>query len=240
MNENKWKTATIVLSVILLVLLVFLVVSFTEPFSKSFQEIGEDTINYINENLLGGGVVASLEGVKKSDTMKGMYDVELGIEGQTFTSVVSGDGRYLFVDAPIDMQEKIEQGPVPEMQEKEPTEIEGGFKEIAELDVCMENDKPMIYFFGSESCPHCAWENPTIENVIAEFGDAVDYRKRYDSEEDIDVLLKYSEGSIPTIIIGCKYYRIGSGEALGEEAEKEALTKVICKATRGIPTSICE
>ncbi|MDK2949032.1 MAG: hypothetical protein PWQ56_197 [Patescibacteria group bacterium] len=240
MKENKWKIATIILAVALIVSLVFLI----KPSLKSSQKIGEDTINYINQNLLGDGTVATLEGVEKSEIIKGMYDVELGIQGQTFKSVVSGDGRYLFVDGPIDMSEGLsgeaDQEDLPEMQQKESTEVEGGFKEITELDVCMENDKPIVYFFGSESCPHCAWEKPLITNVIAQFGETIDYRVRYDGSEDVDVLLKYGEGAVPTIIAGCKYYRIGSGESLGEEAEKEALTKVICRATGGVPASVCE
>ncbi len=239
LSLDKWKISTIVLSIALVVLVIVLI----QPSFGSPQKIGEDTINYINQNLLGGGTVATLEGIEKSDTIKGMYDVELGIQGQTFKSVVSGDGRYLFVDGPIDMSEGLpgeaNQEDVPEMLEKESVEVEGGFKEITELDVCMENDKPIVYFFGSETCPYCEWEKPLITEVVAQFGDAIDYRVRYDGAEDVDVLLKYSQGSVPTIIAGCKYYRTGAGQQLGEEGEKEALTKVICRATGGIPSSVC-
>ncbi|MDD3970247.1 MAG: thioredoxin family protein, partial [Candidatus Pacebacteria bacterium] len=118
-------------------------------------------------------------------------------------------------------------------------EVEGGFKEITELDVCMENDKPIVYFFGSETCPYCEWEKPLITDVVAQFGDEIDYRVRYDGAEDVDVLLKYGNGAVPAIIAGCKYYRSGAGQSLGEEGEKEALTKVICRATGGIPSSVC-
>ncbi|MDD3970117.1 MAG: hypothetical protein PHI91_02925, partial [Candidatus Pacebacteria bacterium] len=159
LSLDKWKIATIVLSIALLVVLSIVLI---KPSFGSPQKIGEDTISYINQNLLGGGTVATLEGAEKSKTIKGMYDIKLSVQGQIYNSFVSGDGRYLFVDGPIDMHEKIEQDPLPEMLEKESTEVEGGFKEITELDVCMENDKPIVYFFGSETCPYCEWEKPLI------------------------------------------------------------------------------
>lgn len=228
--SDKWKIATIVLLVALLVVLI-------KPSFDSPQKVGENTINFINQNLLGGETSAGLKSIEKSD-IKGLYNIKLDIQGQVYDSFVSSDGKYLFVDGPIDMHEKIEQDPLPEMLEKESTDVEGGFKEITELDVCIENDKPIIYFFGSETCPYCEWERPLIEEVIAQFGDTIDFRKRYDGS-DVDVLLKYGQGAVPAVIAGCKYYRTGAGQQLGEEGEKEALKAVICRATGGVPSSIC-
>jgi len=236
-QTKKWKISTIVLSVLVVILVVVLI----KPSFGSPQKIGEDTIGYINQELLGGQVTATLEGIEKSGIIDGMYEVELGIQGDTFKSFVTQDGRYLFVDGPLDMSENLsnETQPLPEMLEKESTEVEGWFQEITELDVCMENNKPIVYFFGSDSCPYCEWEKPIIEEVVAEFGDAIDYRKRYDGTTDVDVLLNYSQGAVPTIIVGCKYYRTGAGQSLGEEGEKEALRAVFCRATGGIPSSVC-
>jgi thiol-disulfide isomerase/thioredoxin len=234
---KKWKISTIVLSVVVVILVVILI----KPSFGSPQKIGEDTIGYINQELLGGQVTATLEGIEKSGIIDGMYEVELGIQGDTFKSFVTQDGRYLFVDGPLDMSETFSNGSqsLPEMLEKESTEVEGWFQEITELDVCMENGKPIVYFFGSDSCPYCEWERPVIEEVVAEFGDAIDYRKRYDGTTDVDVLLNYSQGGVPTIIVGCKYYRTGAGQSLGEEGEKEALRAVFCRTTGGIPSSVC-
>lgn len=236
---KKWKTSTIVLSVLVVILVVVLI----KPSFGSLQKIGEDTIGYINQELLAGQGTATLGGIERSEIIDGMYEVELDIQGNTFKSFVTQDGRYLFVDGPFDMSETLsnsnEAQPLPEMLEKESTEVEGWFQEITELDVCMENDKPIIYFFGSDSCPYCEWEKPIIEEVVAEFGDAIDYRKRYDGTTDVDVLLNYSQGAVPTIIVGCKYYRTGAGQSLGEEGEKEALRAVFCRTTGGIPSSVC-
>ena len=236
---DKWKISTIVLSISLLVVLFIFLIS---PSFGSPQKIGEDVIKYINQELLAGQAVATLEGIEKSKTIKGMYEIELNIEGSIYKSFITQDGKYLFVDGPIDMSGgisgEVNQQPLPEMLEKESTEVEGGFREITELDVCMEIDKPIVYFFGSDSCPYCEWESPLIEEVVAQFGDAIDYRKRYDGT-DIDVLLKYGQGAVPVVIAGCKYYRTGAGQALGEEGEKEALKAVFCRATGGTPSSVC-
>ncbi|MFH1451264.1 MAG: hypothetical protein ABIF89_01480, partial [bacterium] len=60
-----------------------------------------------------------------------------------------------------------------------------------------------------------------------------------DSTEDQEIFSQYSDGSIPTIIVGCKYYRVGSGENLGEEKETNALRAIICKVTGNQPESVC-
>lgn len=229
--SDKWKIATIVLLVALLVVLI-------KPSFDSPQKVGENTINFINQNLLGGETSAGLKSIEKSD-IKGLYNIKLDIQGQVYDSFVSSDGKYLFADGPIDMSTEVEKQPLPEMLEKEAEDIEGGFKGIIDMDVCMENDKPIVYFFGSENCPYCAWEKPLVEDVISQFGDAIDYRERYDGVTDSDVLLKYGEGAVPMVIAGCKYYRTGAGQNLGEDGEKEALKAVFCRATGGVPSSVC-
>lgn len=237
--SNKWKVTSIVLAVLSIVLAVFVFQSMS--LFSSPQKIGEQAIEFINDNLLGEGTVATLGDIKKSD-IEGLYNMGINIQEQTFESFVSLDGKYLFVDGPIDTSVEIvgqSQEDLPEMAQKESVISAGGFSEILDMDVCMENDKPIVYFFGSESCPHCSWERLLIDEVASEFGDAIDYRLRYDGNEDIDVLLKYGTGAVPTLIIGCKYYRIGSGENSGEEVEKEALKTLMCDATGGVPSSIC-
>ena len=51
-------------------------------------------------------------------------------------------------------------------------------------------------------------------------------------ESDTITFSHYSpEGKIPVIIMGGKYYRIGAGESLGEETERQVLTAFLCKIT---------
>jgi len=113
------------------------------------------------------------------------------------------------------------------------------FKE-KDVAICKEDDKPIIYYFGSTSCPHCVWETPIIDSIVNSFGSYVSYHKSIDNSDDQDIFEQYSTGGIPTIVLGCKYYRIGSGERAGEEAEKAGLKKLICSLTNNQPASVCQ
>jgi len=39
--------------------------------------------------------------------------------------------------------------------------------------------------------------------------------------------------------MGCKYYRVGSGESSGIDEEAKALTAITCKLTNGQPGNVC-
>jgi len=231
---KKWKTATVIVAVIAIALAAVL----SQSMFASPKKAADKAIDYINKNLLQNGSTAKLNKIdnEKMDLQKIMIDVG----GQEFASYISMDGKYLFVQEPYDMNKTPETGSNPEMQQKEATDVEGGFKEIKDVEVCKETDKPVVYFFGSTTCPHCLWEKPIIKSVIDQFGSAVSYHENIDTDKDQDVFTKYSPGSVPTLVVGCKYYRVGSGESSGEDAEKEALTKVICRATGNLPASICQ
>jgi hypothetical protein len=50
--------------------------------------------------------------------------------------------------------------------------------------------------------------------------------------EDIEVFNHYSsKGSIPVIIIGGKYFRIGAGENLGMDSDVNVLVALLCKSS---------
>jgi len=119
---------------------------------------------------------------------------------------------------------------------------------VTDKEVCLENDKPIVYFFGSSTCPHCVWEKPIVQKVMAKFKDQVVYHENIDSDKDAEVFGRYSEinpGYIPFLILGCKYVRVGAGESLGstpeesKKLEEEALTVILCKLTEGTPASVC-
>lgn len=114
---------------------------------------------------------------------------------------------------------------------------------ITEDEVCQEDGKPIVYLFGSSSCPHCSWEHPIFEKVTAKFADQIALHDNMDTQDDIDVFQKYSQinrGGIPFLVLGCRYVRVGSGENAGEAGEEENLTALICKLTGGEPTEVCQ
>ncbi len=114
---------------------------------------------------------------------------------------------------------------------------------VLEDEVCVEDGKPIVYYFGSSSCPHCTWEHPIIQEVTEQFGDQISFHDLMDKQEEMEVFQKYIDingGGIPFIVLGCQYARVGSGEQAGEEAEKQALTELICELTGGQPSGVCQ
>jgi len=120
-------------------------------------------------------------------------------------------------------------------------ETVGGFL-VTDKEICREEGKPVIYYFGSSSCPHCQWESPVVKKAADKFKDFISFHNNMDSSKDQDVFGKYEDinpGYVPFLVFGCKYARLGSGETEGEKPEEENLTALICKLTEGKPASIC-
>jgi len=114
---------------------------------------------------------------------------------------------------------------------------------VLEDEICTEDGKPIVYYFGASGCPHCVWEHPIIQAVAAEFGDQISFHDLMDKQEEMEVFQKYIDingGGIPFIVLGCKYVRVGSGERAGEEQEKRALTQLICELTGSQPSQTCQ
>lgn len=120
---------------------------------------------------------------------------------------------------------------------------------VTDKEVLKEDGKPVVYFFGSSSCPHCTWEKPIVQAVAKQFKEEIVYYENFDDQnKERDVLAKYSDinsGYVPFLILGGKYVRVGAGENLGsneeesKKLEKEALTAIICKLTEGKPKNVC-
>jgi thiol-disulfide isomerase/thioredoxin len=234
MKFNRWKIATIVLAVVSIALAVML----SQTMFGSADKAANKAVEYINKYLLTAGTTAKLSSIDK-ETIGNLRKITLEVAGSKFASYVSIDGKYLFAQEPFDLNKDPKASSSTGTVESTGTELAGGFNEAKDTEVCKENDKPIIYFFGSSTCPHCKWEEPVLKSVIDQFGDAVSYHENIDSDKDQNIFSKYSTGSVPTLVIGCKYYRVGSGEASGEAAEKVALKDIICKVTGNLPASVC-
>jgi thiol-disulfide isomerase/thioredoxin len=118
--------------------------------------------------------------------------------------------------------------------------IIGNFFIDEKSEVCKELNRSIVYLFGSTSCPHCLWEDPIIKNVTSNFVGLISFHENIDIQRDMDIFSKYSPGGyIPLIVIGCKYYRVGSGETLGAEQDTRVLTALICSLTNKQPPSVC-
>ncbi len=188
----------------------------------SSQDASQKAINYINTILEQRGMASSLvSSVEES----GLYKFHFKINEQEYDSYISKDGKILFENG-IDIS-----APQPEITIGNFSDNKG--------EICSENGKPIVYFFGSNQCPHCLWEHPVAEKVLKNFEGMISFHNNMDSEQDMDVFSKYSSGGIPTIVLGCRYFRSGSGEQVGEDEESKVLTALICDITGNQPSDVC-
>ena len=236
---NPWMVATVILAGVLTFVLVGgwtitgQVVAPDQESIMSAEDAANKAIEFINTYLLGGQGTATLISVEE---VNGLYNAKLNIGGTTYDSYITMDGKLLFPSV-IDLTETPE---IPETPE-EPPQPEGtiGNFLVSDEPVCEEDGKPIIYFFGSQGCGYCKWEHPIVENVTASFEGYISFHNNMDNDKDRDIFSRYSTGGIPTIVLGCKYYRQGAGTRLGEEQEKKVLTAIICKLTNNQPTDVC-
>lgn len=188
------------------------------------KQLGQRVISYINEKVLKGRATASLVSIIEENKV---YKLKVKIKEGEYEFYASLDGKFFFPEA-VDLEK--------EAREKYTI---GDFL-VTEDEICEENKKPIIYFFGSESCPHCKWERPVIEDVVSKFGGDVIFHNNMNADRDMDVFSKYSTGGVPALVLGCKYYRVGSGEQAGAEQESKVLTALICDLTNNNPTDACD
>ncbi|MGB2762190.1 MAG: thioredoxin family protein [Minisyncoccales bacterium] len=199
----------------------------------SSDEISEKVINFINEDILSEGVTASLVDISEESNL---YKIKLKIGEEEFDSYVTKDGKLLFPQV-IDIESSSS---VSEEEENEEAVSTIGNFLTSKDEICKEDGKPIIYFFGSEGCPHCVWEHPVIEKVAKDFDGYILFHENMNSSTDTEIFQRYSTGGVPTLVLGCKYYRVGSGQGRGEEEESKILTALICKLTDGNPFNVCE
>ncbi len=214
----------------------------SEPVSQeetpSLQEIAKKAVDFINGNLVQGTTASLIEvtEVVEEDLLK----IRLKVGEKEYESYATKDGKFLFPDG-YDLEGNPPTGG--EESEEQPTTQKGvtiGNFSVNEDEACKEEGKPIVYFFGSSGCSHCAWEHPVIEKVAENFEGYISFHNNLDSDVDRDIFFKYSTGSVPTLVLGCKYSRVGSGSNSGEEGESQALTALICKLTDSQPSNVCD
>lgn len=199
----------------------------------SSSDAGTKTIDYINNVILQGRATATLVGSPEFISSYNLYKIKFSIQGQEIETYLTADGKMFFPEG-IDITKTAGQN----QTQAQGTQTLGSFSATKD-ELLVEGGKPIVYFFGSESCPHCTWEKPIIKKVVAKFGTAISYHENIDNDKDRDILSKYSTGGIPTLVIAGRYYRVGSGENSGEEAETKNLTALICKVTNSKPDAVC-
>ena len=196
------------------------------PANLSGQVAAEKAINYVNSQVLTGQDKASIDGKVVSES--GVYKFSVKVASDSFPSYVTKDGKLLF----------------PQVIKIEETTTTIGEFTVSNEQVCLEDGKPIVYFFGLDSCSHCKWEHPIVQKVAKLFEGVISFHDNMnDNGKDADIFAKYSpEGGVPTLVIGCKYYRIGAVEEETEQGAIEAennFISLICETTNSQPAGLC-
>ncbi len=137
--------------------------------TTSLDEVGQDVIDYINENLLREGFTASLVDVAEDN---GMYEVSVDIKedeadtGQNVKFYVSGSGELLFFNEPVDMTEPLPKPEEPEQQENPDTGVP-------------KSDRPIVNVFVMSYCPFGLQAEKAVIPVIELLGDKADINIDY-------------------------------------------------------------
>jgi|GEM_PF-909755 cytochrome c oxidase subunit 2 len=115
------------------------------------------------------------------------------------------------------------------------------FKETGDPICTNAEGKPIIRLFATSWCPHCKWIKKTYTETVEEYveqGKVEAHLWEVDTNDDLltkgkdpvpanelSIFKTYNpEGSIPTFVFGCKYFRIANGYEMqknlaAEEAE---------------------
>ena len=116
------------------------------------------------------------------------------------------------------------------------------FFQKKDAQVCKEDGRPIIYLFSTTWCPHCQWIDETFDKVAKEYvntgkikafhwqidtGDntLTEIKETKVPDKDLAIYSEFNpQGSIPTFVFGCKYFRTGNGyeqqkDLAAEEAE---------------------
>jgi len=240
-SNSIWKISTIILLVAFVALTSFMLWEKAEAARAKY--FVNQAVQYINTNLIKSSAKAVLSNMESYGIPVGkIYQFTIKNGDKEIVSYISSNGKYLISsDGIIDISRPVETTLI---TNKNQSDVEGGFKKLNDVEVCSENNKPLIYFFGLNTSNGSNWEYPIFKETVSKFGDSVSFHDNYLSanglSSDQDVFSKYSTGDIPVLIIGCKYYRIGDRQGEGIEKEKQFITNLICEITDNQPESVCD
>lgn len=236
-NMNKEQIKTIIIAVLFVGILVVAYFAFAGvPGSLSGDAAAKKAIDYVNAKVLTGDSKATLDGKVVSES--GLYKFNVKVATDSFPSYVSKDGKLFFPQI-MKIEDVVASNNVATTTQKTIGEFS-----VSSDQVCLENGKPVVYFFGKDDCPHCIWEHPIVQKVAKQFESVISFHDNMNNNgKDVDIFTKYSpSGSVPVLVIGCKYYRVGTAEpetAEGSLVAEENFISLICQLTNNLPVEIC-
>jgi len=127
-----------------------------EKTQVSPEDLAQKAVDYINENMLSGEVVASFLSVVEEN---GLYKIHIEIGDQEYDSYITKDGKLLFPEGISLEQETEEQEEIVEPE----TESSASLEALAK---CL--DEKGAKFYGTSTCGYCKKQKEM-------FGEAAQY-----------------------------------------------------------------
>lgn len=221
MRENPWIISTIVLFIFVVILII-------------------NGTNISNVNITGnviledqaGEIALQLAQTQSPDAtiieineVSGLYEVFLNMDGQEIPIYVTKDGQNIVYGLiPLDFLVNDS-----EISLEDTSSIEGDTFQQTSDSLCTDDSgKPYVLLFSTTWCPHCTWISDTFDALAnSDFADKVNIQHwELDTDDNtitseieteipqniMDIYTKYNpDGTIPTFVFGCKYFRIGNG-----------------------------
>jgi len=155
-NVRLWQLSTAVL-VILFIGSIFIDKSSLFSTSITGNAVAEQTIEYLNKNILQGQAAATVTKITESN---GLYNIKLNINGKEIDSYATKDGKLLFPQA-IDLTAAPETSSTP-----------------TPVDVPKSN-KPTIELFVMSHCPYGTQIEKGLIPVVKTLGNKIDFKVKF-------------------------------------------------------------
>ncbi len=162
-KKTMWQAATAVLALVLIVLIATKGSYNGAGDVISADEAGEKVVGFINTFMTDGNVAVELKDVSEESSM---YMVNFEVQGQTYPSYVSKDGKFLFLQV-IDMDkagEEAESGEAPSQ---------------AQAPEITKSEKPEVEVFVMSHCPYGTQIEKGILPVAELLGGKIDFSVKF-------------------------------------------------------------
>ncbi len=155
-----WQAAVVVLGL----LLIFSTFSNScDSGAVSVNAAGQKTVSFISTVLLEGQQDATLKDVTQESNM---YRVDFEVDGNEYPAYVSSDGKLLFLQQALNMDEMTTDGPAEPGPAPPPPDV-------------TKSDKPEVELFVMSHCPYGTQTEKGILPAVELLGDKIDFSIKF-------------------------------------------------------------
>ncbi len=166
-KKAMWQAATAVLAILLIASIATKWGCNGTGGAVSADEAGEKAVGFINTFMTDGNVAVDLKDVSEESSM---YMVNFEVQGQTYPSYVSKDGKFLFLQV-IDMDKAS--------QEAESGGAPSQAQAPAQASEVPKSEKPEVELFVMSHCPYGTQMEKGILPVAELLGGKIDFSVKF-------------------------------------------------------------